>query len=198
MPESDEADEAGATPPPLGLVEDFVNTRSVEFGSDDLATADGLRAWLDARGLLVSGADVTSSERSRAVRLREGLRALIAASQGALPAPALASADGVDPAALDDLAGLARALPLVLDVSSRPPRLTSDSPGTVDAALATLLGAVAEAVADGTWARFKVCREPGCRWAYYDHSRNRSRAWCSMETCGNRAKARAFRKRAGG
>lgn len=196
--ESVDADEGLATPSPLLLVEEFVNTRSVEFGSDDLATTEGLRAWLVARGLLVGGASVTSSERSRAVRVREGLRALIAAGHDALPAPGLASADGLDPEALEDLTRLARALPLVLDVASRPPRLAPDTPGTVDAALATLLGAVAEAVADGTWARFKVCREPGCRWAYYDHSRNRSRAWCSMETCGNRAKARAFRKRAGG
>ena len=29
-----------------------------------------------------------------------------------------------------------------------------------------------------------------------DQSRNRSRSWCSMETCGNRAKARSFRSRA--
>ncbi|WP_280274034.1 CGNR zinc finger domain-containing protein [Nocardia wallacei] len=31
--------------------------------------------------------------------------------------------------------------------------------------------------------------------AYYAHSRNKSRTWCSMETCGNQAKARAFRRR---
>ncbi|HYH51840.1 MAG TPA: CGNR zinc finger domain-containing protein, partial [Acidimicrobiia bacterium] len=41
----------------------------------------------------------------------------------------------------------------------------------------------------------KVCRQPDCRWAYYDESRNRSRTWCSMESCGNRAKARSFRQR---
>lgn len=30
----------------------------------------------------------------------------------------------------------------------------------------------------------------GCGWLFLDTSRNRSRRWCSMETCGNRAKAR--------
>lgn len=29
----------------------------------------------------------------------------------------------------------------------------------------------------------------GCGWLFLDISRNRSRRWCSMETCGNRAKA---------
>ncbi|MGH3715275.1 MAG: CGNR zinc finger domain-containing protein, partial [Micromonosporaceae bacterium] len=94
-----------------------------------------------------------------------------------------------------ELSGLARELPLVLDASVRPPRLTARDGGSVDGVLAMLLGAVAEAVAAGTWARLKACRNPHCRWAYYDQSRNRSRSWCSMETCGNRAKARAFRER---
>jgi predicted RNA-binding Zn ribbon-like protein len=30
----------------------------------------------------------------------------------------------------------------------------------------------------------------GCGWLFYDTSRNKSRRWCSMETCGNRAKAK--------
>jgi predicted RNA-binding Zn ribbon-like protein len=29
----------------------------------------------------------------------------------------------------------------------------------------------------------------GCGWLFLDTSRNRSRRWCSMGTCGNRAKA---------
>jgi predicted RNA-binding Zn ribbon-like protein len=123
------------------------------------------------------------------------VRVLVAADRGELPATP-EPGDGLDPGALDDLDGLARQLALVVDVTHRPPRLAPADTGTVDAALAAVLAAIAEAVADGSWARFKVCREPGCRWAYYDHSRNRSRAWCSMETCGNRAKARAFRSRA--
>ena len=103
----------------------------------------------------------------------------------------------MEPAALTDLTGLAREFPLVLDVESRPPRIVPRDPGPADAAPATMLGAVAHAVADGTWTRLKACREPGCRWVYYDYSRKRSRTWCSMASCGNRAKARAFRRRSG-
>lgn len=39
--------------------------------------------------------------------------------------------------------------------------------------------------------RVRECAdEDGCGWLFYDTSRNRSRKWCSMESCGNRAKAR--------
>lgn len=35
----------------------------------------------------------------------------------------------------------------------------------------------------------------GCGWLFIDTSRNRSRRWCSMESCGNRAKARRYYRR---
>ena len=35
--------------------------------------------------------------------------------------------------------------------------------------------------------RLKIC--PNCRWLFLDRSRNRSRTWCDMMVCGNRAKA---------
>jgi predicted RNA-binding Zn ribbon-like protein len=39
--------------------------------------------------------------------------------------------------------------------------------------------------------RLGACTPPdGCGWLYYDTSKNRSRRWCSMQTCGNNAKAR--------
>jgi predicted RNA-binding Zn ribbon-like protein len=34
--------------------------------------------------------------------------------------------------------------------------------------------------------------ERGCGWLFLDMSRNRSRRWCDMKDCGNRAKARRF------
>jgi len=35
--------------------------------------------------------------------------------------------------------------------------------------------------------RLKIC--PNCGWLFLDRSKNRSRAWCDMAVCGNRAKA---------
>ena len=75
------------------------------------------------------------------------------------------------------------------------PRLTPAAKGT-DAGLARLLAIVARSGADGSWDRLKACAGPDCRWAFYDKSRNRSGRWCSMATCGNLHKTRAFRERA--
>lgn len=47
------------------------------------------------------------------------------------------------------------------------------------------------------WERVKICPAQDCRWAFYDRSRNHSRTWCSMQICGNRQKARAWRERTG-
>ena len=38
--------------------------------------------------------------------------------------------------------------------------------------------------------RLKECAQDDCRWIFLDLSKNRSRRWCTMEECGNRAKAR--------
>ena len=43
--------------------------------------------------------------------------------------------------------------------------------------------------------RVKRCADPECGWLFLDKSKNRSRCWCDMEDCGNRAKARRFYKR---
>ncbi|MDQ3699203.1 MAG: CGNR zinc finger domain-containing protein [Gemmatimonadota bacterium] len=39
-------------------------------------------------------------------------------------------------------------------------------------------------------ARVKAC--PSCGWFFLDASKNRSRRWCSMATCGSSAKARRY------
>lgn len=40
--------------------------------------------------------------------------------------------------------------------------------------------------------RVNQCEGDFCGWLFFDTSRNRSRRWCSMADCGNRAKARRF------
>ena len=65
----------------------------------------------------------------------------------------------------------------------------------VTAAAAGVLATVHAASADGTWERLKECANPGCRWVFYDTSRNRSGRWCAMGECGDVMKARAYRER---
>lgn len=49
--------------------------------------------------------------------------------------------------------------------------------------------------------RVKICANDGCRWAYYDVTKGRTRRWCNDRTCGNRdrvRRARAVAKRRSG
>jgi len=43
--------------------------------------------------------------------------------------------------------------------------------------------------------RLRECAADDCGWLFYDTSRNQSRRWCSMKSCGNRAKVQQFRER---
>src|SRR5579883_3513066 len=38
--------------------------------------------------------------------------------------------------------------------------------------------------------RVRICASDDCGWLFLDTSKNRSRRWCDMKICGNRAKAR--------
>ena len=41
----------------------------------------------------------------------------------------------------------------------------------------------------------KECGDPSCRWLFLDTSKNNTRRWCDMKTCGNRMKARRHQAR---
>lgn len=51
-------------------------------------------------------------------------------------------------------------------------------------------------LAEDDLTRLKRCR--GCEDFFYDRSHRQNRVWCSMKTCGNRAKAEQFRRRTNG
>lgn len=43
--------------------------------------------------------------------------------------------------------------------------------------------------------RTKRCKGQECGWLFFDATKNKSRRWCEMRVCGNRAKVRAARQR---
>jgi predicted RNA-binding Zn ribbon-like protein len=67
-------------------------------------------------------------------------------------------------------------------------------------AFAGLMIPVVESAADALildeLPRVRRCGGKGCKCVFHDGTRNGSRRWCDMATCGNRAKAARFRKRA--
>lgn len=68
-----------------------------------------------------------------------------------------------------------------------------------EAPAGALLGPAAWKAAEflelGPLDRLKECPADDCGWLFVDLSKNRSRQWCSMATCGNTAKVKRFRER---
>jgi len=150
------------------LVVDFLNTLDVEAHSDVLDRPLAWSAWAREHQLEAGDAD-------RAREARTAIRELLAgASAGAgVRLPAVSLTVRADAGAAPEL------------VPTEPYDATN-----------AVLGAVATLTARATLPRLKLCVADDCRWAFYDRSKNHSRAWCSMEVCGNRAKSRTHRNRA--
>ena len=145
-------------------------------------TTDGherelLPDWLEEQGV-----DPTPAALGRAREVREAFRALLIANHDGSPVPEDAAT------VLERAAEGAR-----LSIRFAPsPELVPRADG-LDGALGRVLAAAFECMRDGSWSRLKACRN--CHWAFYDESRNRSAAWCSMQLCGNRVKTSAYRRR---
>jgi len=163
----------------------FVNTRDLESGADALGTAASAGEWLENNGLADGRVSADGAARLRDVR--EALRRVLLANNGG----------GPDPAAVEVLRDAARDAPLRIAFGADGVARLEPAVTGAGAAIGRLLAAVERAQAEGEWKRLKACAAEDCHWAFYDKSRNRSRTWCSMEVCGNRAKARSYRARAG-
>ena len=172
-------------PEPLYFVQRFVNSVDLESGEDELSDPETLGAWLAERGLMDPAERVSKADLRRTVDAREGLRAVLLTHNGLpLDEERVARLDGA----------VRRAGVRVRFRPGHDPELVPDA-GGVDGALARLMAIVAAAVEHGRWERLKACPREECEWAFYDRSKNRSGRWCTMDTCGNIEKARAFRER---
>jgi predicted RNA-binding Zn ribbon-like protein len=166
----------------LGTFEDFVRWLTRAGRLDSRAAADALKRWGDS----AEGGRI--AERARAFRetLRHMADGIFRERGVAAEGPAainfiLAENDGT--LRLERHAGAFRTR-----FAARPTQPIS------------LLGSVAEAAADLLGARdhhlIRRCGNPDCGLFFYDATRNHRRQWCSMATCGNLMKVRAFRRRA--
>jgi predicted RNA-binding Zn ribbon-like protein len=172
-------------PAELELVRAFVNTLDVEDGTDALDSREGARAWLAAHGLGDVERSMAEADRERLVEVREGLRQLLLANNLSEPPPT---------GALATLNDHAERAAVGLRFGADGAAVVTRGRG-VESAIARLLTIVHGSMNDGSWRRLKSCPAEDCRWAFYDHSRNRSGTWCEMGECGNRAKARRYRER---
>jgi predicted RNA-binding Zn ribbon-like protein len=172
-------------PRELAPIRALVNTVEIDTGEEQLSSPAALRGWLAGQGLLDASAVVGEADLGVAIELREALRAMLRVNDGA----------PVDPAAVETVNRVAAGLQLrVAFDGDGDPGLRPGQDG-VRGALAMLLAGIPVARANGTWERLKACSALDCQWAFYDRSKNRSGRWCSMQTCGNRTKTRAYRTR---
>jgi predicted RNA-binding Zn ribbon-like protein len=174
-------------PGELELVRQFVNTLDVEEGTDELDGPHSLLGWLSGVGLIDDEAIADEEDLKRALALREGIRSLLLANNG----------EGIEPADLRELDRVAGSVNLRVRFDEDAVATLGPASSGVSAALGHILAAVVRATDEGIWGRLKICSNDACQWAFYDRSRNRSGKWCTMEVCGNRMKARAFRQRQG-
>jgi predicted RNA-binding Zn ribbon-like protein len=163
----------------LELVRRFVNTVELPSGPDELDSLEKARAWCLSHGL-APARDERHVELLR--EFRETLRDLLSANNSGSDAAA----------AWERLRPFLASTRLSLAVDpTRGLELKPEDKGPI----ASLLAIVYESELLGTWPRLRACRKSTCRFAYYDRTKNASRAWCSMATCGNQAKAQRRRQR---
>ena len=169
----------------LGLVQAFVNTIDMEPGTEELKDPGALRDWLVARGLMDGAQPVSELDLKHAIALREAMRSVIGGNSGLRVYP-------VDLATLNEAASASR-LRMRFAGDGRA-RLEPDSAGAVGA-MGRLVASLYAAMQSPEWERLKLCSSGTCRWAFFDRSKNHSSRWCTMASCGNRAKARRFRQK---
>ena len=172
-------------PADIDLVQAFVNTVNLEEHEDELASPDDLYGWLNSRGLLGDDAKVTQRGLVHAIAVREALRALIGVNNG----------EPLDARAYELLTRTAQRAGLAVRFEPDGSSSTEPTHPGLDGALGQILAAAHRAMARDTWRHLRLCGRDRCRWAFYDASKNQSKRWCSMETCGNREKGEAFRHR---
>lgn len=181
-------DETTSAPEDLELLRRFLSLHDHEPGNPDSLPPDeeSLRWWLADSALVPAGTPLSDDDLRWALEVRA---ALVEKVREHMDHPR--NADAIE---LLDRAATRTGLRLCFGCSDDRP-IHVDEEGVLGA-VGDLLGAAFLAELDGRWDRFRICGDPGCSAVFYDHSRNRSGKWCSMATCGNRAKVRAFRERA--
>jgi predicted RNA-binding Zn ribbon-like protein len=188
---------------------DFANTvdeRPRAEPRDHLQSYADLLSWSRQADLLSPRRAIALQERARsrpeaarraltrAKALREALFEIFAAvARGSSPSSRARSV-------LESALRTAYASPAL---TSRGPRFGldfEDDPEALDGMLGPVTRSAAVLLTSPEIDRIRVCAASDCDWLFFDETRNRSRQWCDMTVCGNRAKARRFqaRKKRGG
>ena len=185
---------------------DFANTVDPRHGErrrEYLRDYDDLVAWALHSGAIESvHAEKLRREAARrpreaervhreAIALREALYALFAAAASGTPAPR--EALGAFHLALARSLAMGRIVP-----DENGFRWAwADDKEALDRVLWPVVRSAADLLTSERLARVRECpgADGNCGWLFVDTTKNARRRWCSMEACGNRAKARRHYQR---
>lgn len=185
---------------------DFVNSiAKASNGIDSISDGDHLLDWLEQAKLVPREASHAIRRRAaageldkvaeQARNLREWFQTFVRKTMG----------HPLSPSAFSDLEPLNRLLEgsvsynelIEISNGSRGFELRSvrrwRSPESL---LLPIADALAKFVCEEDFSNVKTCEGSGCSLLFADHTRCRSRRWCNMAVCGNRAKVQAHRDRA--
>lgn len=183
--------------PSEALSIDFANTlywRGADAPTETFGTLDDLFAWCreqagvpaglaDACRVYEKTRDDEPAMLARALALREALYRLFhAQAERCEPQP-------------DDLAllggFLAEAAPRVAlaRIDGGYAWRIGEAGATLAGLLSPVLWSATDLLGGARLAKVKRCANDACQWLFIDDSKNGSRRWCSMSSCGNRAKA---------
>jgi predicted RNA-binding Zn ribbon-like protein len=175
---------------------DFANTRywrGTEPPTDELQGFGDVLAWITARGISETDdavrpwrerpAEAGTTAFAAALDLREALYGIFSAAALGTP-PVEADIETLNQALADTPARTRlRHTPggYAWEVTELKP--------TVANLLAPVLWSAGDLLGSARLARVRRCANEKCLYLFADDSRNGTRRWCSMSTCGNRAKA---------
>lgn len=172
---------------------DLVNTRRERWWRDveTLVTTTDLASWL-AQARLVETTSAVSPRLLIAARaLREAVDAGVRAQLAGAPMR------GQDVSTIDAWLRSARLIPHLAIEGDARPRLEQTPPADpARHALALIAHDAAVMLGTDERRRIRVCASETCSARFFDRSPSGRRRWCSMQACGNVAKARRHRARA--
>jgi predicted RNA-binding Zn ribbon-like protein len=182
---------------------DLVNTLDWRFrpsGSEELLNDyPGLLRFSEQSGLLTAS-EVRKLAAGDPARKKQILRSTKKLRE-CLAAILYAMADGQAPATatVKTLSAFARMVRRSEDLAWSDSRLrwkeNRDRTNTPDAPLRKLASAALDLLTSEEINKLSACSNPECRWLFLDGSKNKGRRWCDMKLCGNRIKARRYRRR---
>ncbi len=179
-------DDTAPAPGNLEVLQRFLNLHEHAPGDPRSLppSREMIRGYLVDRGLLDDRERFTASDRESGLELAAALHAKVRANSG----------EPVSKTQLAVVDRIAQRAGLHPHFEPGGPVLVPDKRG-VAGALGELVAIAFLAEFDGGFEHLRECANGNCRSVFYDRSKNHSGRWCSMRSCGNRAKVRAFRER---